>query len=346
MLYTNQTASELDGYRCTSSGIFEAQTSIWMKINFVFTFPLIFITFYTSIFAYRRLKYRNVYSSGTQFILYAVLFNANLNQLVYCVIRIRHLFQIINYSSDPCLIEFHSTECFYDNSLYMFSNYFATWLVCSLTFDRFLAFYARKLYVEQEKSKRIAMMLVAGAILFTLIGHALIYFGVNRAGYVPSCQYPPHLALNGFAIMTNLKIMFTIANCVVIVVLLFLIIRKDRIIRQSVYDTNTRYSSYENVLTTKSVLIIAVAQLFFSCLSSVAVTIVRTFEAGMSEYTYHILTQYVTGLLYGNLSIPILIYLKTTQCVQLRHRRISKMTKQPDVLESRMLSLKNMWEKE
>ncbi|ULT93285.1 hypothetical protein L3Y34_003043 [Caenorhabditis briggsae] len=126
---------------------------------------------------------------------------------------------------------------------------------------------------------------------------------------------------------------------------LYFIIRQDKRIRHTVYDTSTRYSSFENVLTTKSVLTIAVTQLFFSCLSSIAVTIVRHFEKGMTEYTYHILTQYVAGLLYGNLSIPILIYLKTTQCIRYRRQKITKMTLEPDLMESRMISLKAMWEK-
>ncbi|EGT35524.1 CBN-SRA-30 protein [Caenorhabditis brenneri] len=345
MQYTNQTAEELELYRCTSSGIFQAQNSIWMKINFAFTFSLILLTFVISIKAVQVLKFRNVYSTGTQFLLYVILVNVNFNQLVYMVIRIRHLQKILSFSKDPCLIEFHNSECYYDNHLYMFSNYLATWLVCSLTFDRFLAYYTSKLYDDKRNSKRIGVMLVVGSLFFTLLCHLYIFYGVPRAGYVPSCQYPPQLALDTFQLATILKIVFTLFNCFVILLLLLVVVRKDRRIRHRNYDTNTRYFSFENVLTTKSILTIAVTQLLFSCLSSVAVTLVRHFEGGMSEYLFHTLTQYVTGLLYGNLSIPILIYLKTSQCITDRHKRITRMTLEPDLMESRMISLKKMWEK-
>lgn len=88
-MYTNQTAEELETWRCTSDGIFKSQNSIWMKINFVFVFILIFLTFYLSFKAARVLKNHNVYSKGSQILLMITLLNANLNQLIFLEIRVK-----------------------------------------------------------------------------------------------------------------------------------------------------------------------------------------------------------------------------------------------------------------
>ncbi|CAA22070.3 G-protein coupled receptors family 1 profile domain-containing protein [Caenorhabditis elegans] len=343
-MYTNQTATELELFRCTSSGILEAMNSIWIKINFFLSTSIILLTFFASIYAVRVLKFHNVYSSGTQFLLFSLLISVNFNQMVYLVIQVRLQIQIWKYSDDPCQIEFPSTECYYDNSLYMFTSYLVTWLVFSLTFDRFLAFCLLKLYSKPQISRNVSKVLVGMSLIFTFIGHILVYGGVSRAGYVPTCQYPPQLALGAFQKMTHLKIVFTILNCVVILILLCFIVKRDRRICHSIYDTNTRYSSFENVLTTKSILVIAVTHLIFSCLSSVAVTIARAFEIGLSEYTFHTMTQFIAGPLYGNLSIPVLIYRKTSQCIEYRRKTIIKLTTQADEVDSRMMSLKKMWE--
>ena len=150
-MYTNQTAEELDLMRCTSEGIFKAQNSNWTKFVCILVFFLIFLTFFLSFKAAKMLKNRNIYSHGSQILLLSTLLNANLNQAVFLEIKvnvsslssvkvkyfqIRQLIHILINSKDPCKIEFRSSECFYDQSVYAFSNILSTALVSALTCDR------------------------------------------------------------------------------------------------------------------------------------------------------------------------------------------------------------------
>uniref|UniRef100_A0A8R1DXQ2 Uncharacterized protein n=1 Tax=Caenorhabditis japonica TaxID=281687 RepID=A0A8R1DXQ2_CAEJA len=87
-MYTNQSAEELEEMQCTSEDMLKAQNSIWMKINFAFTYIIIFATFVMSVVAAKILKLRNVFSNGTRFLLLITLLNANVNQAVLLEIRV------------------------------------------------------------------------------------------------------------------------------------------------------------------------------------------------------------------------------------------------------------------
>ncbi|CCD68192.1 Serpentine receptor class alpha-27 [Caenorhabditis elegans] len=341
-MYTNQTAEELETWRCTSDGIFKSQNSIWMKINFVFVFILIFLTFYLSFKAARVLKNHNVYSKGSQILLMITLLNANLNQLIFLEIRIRHLVHIFINSEDPCKIEFHSPECTYDQTIYAFTSVMSTGLLSALTFDRFFALYASTVYVRNSKDS--AYMLITVSIIVTVIVHIRTYGGVSRAGYVPSCTYPPQLSLNTYQVVNNAIFWIIMANCVLTIAVLLLNIYKDKRIKKSVFDTKTRYNSFENVLTTKAICSVTSTQFVFLSFSTAALAIIRTLEAGMSEEVFHINIQYINGGVYGNLSIPVLIYLKTNQCILQRRKSIDKMTNHTGTVDSHISSLKTAWE--
>lgn len=88
-MYTNQTAEELEEMRCTSDGIFKAQNSVWMKVNFGLTYILIVLTFGFSVKAAKILKSHNVYSNGSLVLLLFTLMNANLNQAIFLEIKVR-----------------------------------------------------------------------------------------------------------------------------------------------------------------------------------------------------------------------------------------------------------------
>uniref|UniRef100_A0A8R1DWE4 Uncharacterized protein n=1 Tax=Caenorhabditis japonica TaxID=281687 RepID=A0A8R1DWE4_CAEJA len=135
-MYTNQSAEELEEVKCTSDAVFKVQKSIWMKVNFVFTFLIIISTFVMSVMAAKILKLRNVFSNGTRFLLMVTLLNANINQASMFEIRLRHLYRVLMYSDDACKISFHSPDCAYDQSIFAFTTNLSTLLVCALTFDR------------------------------------------------------------------------------------------------------------------------------------------------------------------------------------------------------------------
>ncbi|CAI2343553.1 unnamed protein product [Caenorhabditis sp. 36 PRJEB53466] len=341
-MFTNQTAEELEAMRCTSEGIFNAQNSVWMKINFGLVYLVALITFFLSVKAAKILKCHNVYSNGTQFLLMSTLFNANLNQAVYFEIRIRHLVHVLIHATDPCQIEFHTPDCTYDHSVFAFTSVLSTWLVCALTCDRLLALFLRNFYCNN--SKGISLFLISLAVILSLVVHSITYFGVSRAGYIPACYYPPQLSLNTFQTMNDANFAFTMFNCVLTVFILLASLYKDRRIRQSVYETKLRYASFENLLTTKAICSITSTQFVFLSLSAAAVAIVRFCEAGLAEDVYHITVQYVTGILYSNLATPILIYTKTNKCIEQRRKSIGKMRQQTNHVDTHISSLRKMWE--
>ncbi|EFP07796.1 CRE-SRA-27 protein [Caenorhabditis remanei] len=357
-MYTNQTAEELDLMRCTSEGIFKAQNSNWTKFVCILVFFLIFLTFFLSFKAAKMLKNRNIYSHGSQILLLSTLLNANLNQAVFLEIKvnvsslssvkvkyfqIRQLIHILINSKDPCKIEFRSSECFYDQSVYAFSNILSTALVSALTCDRFIAFLFSHIYPMH--SKIVSIFLLFLSMFFTLLIHLHTYGGVSRAGYVPSCQYPPQLSLDAFDIVNSINFWFILVNCALTVVILLLNFNRDKKVKKSVFDTKIKYNSFENLLTTKAICSITFTQFAFLSFSTGAVTIISSIEAGISEEVFHIVAQSLTGLVYANVSIPVIILLKTKQCIEQRRISIDKMTTSTNHADYYMTSLRASWEK-
>lgn len=123
-------------------------------------------------------------------------------------------------------------------------------------------------------------------IIVTVIVHIRTYGGVSRAGYVPSCTYPPQLSLNTYQVVNNAIFWIIMANCVLTIAVLLLNIYKDKRliifyfeklfennqfrIKKSVFDTKTRYNSFENVLTTKAICSVTSTQFVFLSFSTAA----------------------------------------------------------------------------
>ncbi|EGT48122.1 hypothetical protein CAEBREN_18505 [Caenorhabditis brenneri] len=340
-MYTNQTAEELELMRCTSEGIFRAQNSIWLKLNCGVVYLLAFLTFILSYKAAKFLKDHNVYSHGSQILLFSTLLTANINQAIFLEIKIRQLIHVLTYSNDPCQIEFHSPDCIYDQTIYSFTNVLSTALGSALTYSlpTLLSI------ITTGILNQLVWLDIYLQVLFSLIIHLYTYAGISRAGYVPSCQYPPQLSLDTFESVNKATFWFIMANCLLTIVILLLNIQKNNKIKISIFVTKVRYNSFENLLTTKAICSISSTQFAFLSLSTAAVSVISTIEAGISEEVFHLVAQSLTGLVYANLSIPILILFKTNKCIEKRRKSIDKMTNNTNEADYYMSSLRASWEK-
>ncbi|CAI5441130.1 unnamed protein product [Caenorhabditis angaria] len=341
IMYTNQTAEELDKQRCTSQGKFLALTSFLMRFNYIFTFSIIFLTIFMSFKAVKLLIKRNIFSNSTRILLLSILFNANLYQLNMFEIRTRSFYRSFVYSNEPCQIEFHSSECFLDQTIYSFTNVLYALLIFCLTIDRFISLQFSKFYEKINES--LAIFCVLLSIITAILINIWQFSDIPLVGYVPQCFYSPQLGLNRFDDINNYTIIFIMFNLFITLSILCGNLRKDRLIRTTSFDTKSKYQSFESLQTTKSICTMIFTQFLFLSLLSISASLIRHFESSMSEQTFHEFVPFIIGVVYGNLSIPCLIIYKTNQVIENRRKSIGSMTTTSHNVDSHMHSLKSMW---
>lgn len=148
-------------------------------------------------------------------------------------IQIRQIYRSIVFDEDHCHILFNSSECVFELYFYYMTNYFSTYSVFSLTFDRFqrhsnflkiwcntyrlIACYFPKLYIKTENLITITLLIIQFSL--TVGTHFYAYLGVPLAGYVPMCSYPPQLAIR---FDTVNKVRTLVMSCCIVVTLTIL----------------------------------------------------------------------------------------------------------------------------
>ncbi|CAL2032478.1 unnamed protein product [Caenorhabditis brenneri] len=255
-------------------------------------------------------------------------------------IRIRQFYRSILNNGDRCQIQFHSSECLIELYFYYITNYFSTYSVLSLTFDRYLSYKFPSFYFSNQYLVSIGLILIQ--FILAIGTHLIGFFGVPLAGYVPMCTYPPQLATH-FDAINKFRTLIMVLSIVITIFIFYLNAKNERKIHHKSYNTKTRYTAFENMTTSKSVCTLIIVQ--FSCImiSSFGVTIIRKFEYLMSQEMYHTIIPFLPGVTYANLCLPIVIHYTTKRTIRNRKNKIEEMTSTNGDQDTHMKWLTEVW---
>ncbi|CAI2343561.1 unnamed protein product [Caenorhabditis sp. 36 PRJEB53466] len=184
-------------------------------------------------------------------------------------------------------------------------------------------------------------------IAFQIVGACLVlfwvFYNVPFVGYVPTCVYPPQASLirfyktNVYRLIALFLILFAS-----LVVLLVNRNREKRMIH-IVYDTESRYKSYENFLTTRAVCLIIFSQIGCLASTSLGTGIIHMYELQMSESLFHFLVACMTGVTYSNFFLPIVICQQNSQIINRRRTTIGLLRQEKRTPEGHFISLGEAW---
>uniref|UniRef100_A0A1I7TUY9 G_PROTEIN_RECEP_F1_2 domain-containing protein n=1 Tax=Caenorhabditis tropicalis TaxID=1561998 RepID=A0A1I7TUY9_9PELO len=336
----NKTAEQLDGEVCAPDGLHRALTSSLMKINSAFITSVIILSYVYSYKALKTLLRQNIFSNCTRIILIVCSINSIIHQTTMMEIRIRQTTRSITRYDSPCGIQFHSSECIIELYLYYITNFFSTYSVFSLTFDRFISYKFPSFYLS--KQTKIAVVLLFIQLCLALGTYCFGFLGVSYAGYVPMCTYPPRLAKN-FDTINTFRTVIMVASIAITLIILYLSVKIERKIHQENYNTKTRYNAFENMTTSKSICVMIILQFVCIIISSFGVTIIRSFEYLIPQEIYHTIVPFLPGVTYANLCLPVVIYYTTKRTIRRRKNKIGEMTSTNGNVESHIKWLKETW---
>ncbi|CAI2343569.1 unnamed protein product [Caenorhabditis sp. 36 PRJEB53466] len=319
----NLTAEQLDEQVCASDGLYKALTSPIMKLNCLFIIFVILLSYYFSYKALRTLIHQNIFSECTRLILLVGSINSIAHQTTMMEIRIRQIYRGFVCEENRCQIQFHSSECVYELYFYYITNFFSTFSLFSLTFDRLIAHFWSNIYSSHQKLIPFSLLLLQ--LILAVSTHLYGFLGVSLAGYVPMCTFPPQLA-NNFDTINRFRTYIMLFCIGITVFILIFSMKAEKRIHNQVYDTNTRYMAYENVMTTKTVCLIIISQFLCIIISSYGITIIRNLQSAIPEDIFHTIVPFLPGVTYANLCLPIVICYKTKETIRRRKSTIGEMT--------------------
>ncbi|EFP07791.1 CRE-SRA-31 protein [Caenorhabditis remanei] len=251
---------------CTTEAIRSTLTSPFMMSNHCFILLVILVSFFATNLALQKLYGRNIFPNSTRILLCSAIANGVIHQLTVAEIRLRTIFRALVYGSDACAIQFHSSECIIEQNIYYYTNFFTSLCCISLYFDRL--FSTNSKHFQQNYKFFVVLFLVFQSIIPIFLLH-LVYYNVTYTGYVSMCNYPPPSIGSKFYIFNRFR--FCVLGLFFILSFLTFISnrKQEKRMIHRVYDTISRYKSYENLLATKAVCIIIIAQII--CLATTAI---------------------------------------------------------------------------
>nr|pir hypothetical protein F28C12.3 - Caenorhabditis elegans [Caenorhabditis elegans] len=257
------------------------------------------------------------------------------------IVTIRQIYRSIVYAAEPCKLLYLSSDCVFELHFYYLTNYFSTYSVFSLTFDRLISHYKSKFYHINQYF--IAISLLVFQLFLTLLSFYIAFYGVPLAGYIPMCTYHPALSVY-YSTINNVRTGVMVSCIIVTIFVYYLSVNLEKRIQKTSYSPGERYSAYENVTTSKSVCILIVLQ--FSCImiSSFGVNLLMMSEKSMSEKVFHTIVPFLPGVTYANLCLPLVIFIQTTLTIRTRKMRIAVMTSMYGDVKDHMNRLKKSWE--
>ncbi|CAB07598.2 Serpentine receptor class alpha-17 [Caenorhabditis elegans] len=331
----------LESLKCASEGMVKAMTSTTMKLNFVFIATVIFLSFYFAGLAIQALLRNNIFSNSTRHILIVCLLNSIVHQAVTLETRIHQVYRSFVYSSEPCRLLFHFTECEVELYFYYLTNYFSTYAVFSLTFDRLVSHYKPKYYFSHQYYVSNSLLIIQ--LLLSLSTYYVGLYGVPLVGYAPICYYTPRLAVN-FSKINDFRTATMVFCIIVTIFIYYLSVKSEKQIHRTSYSPGERYIACENVATSQSVCILIVLQFACIMLSSFGVNYIRARESLMSEENFNKIAPFFPGVTYASLCLPLVIYFKTKLTIRNRKLRIGVMTSMYGDVGDHMNRLKKSWE--
>ncbi|CAB07600.1 Serpentine receptor class alpha-20 [Caenorhabditis elegans] len=338
----NKTAEELvESLRCASEGLTNALTSITVKVSFVFLATVILLSYYFAVLAIRALWNNNIFSNSTRLILIVCLLNSVVHQSTMMEIRIRQVYRSFVYSSEPCRLPFHFTDCEVELYFYYLTNYFSTYSVFSLTFDRLISYFFPKCYISYPYQVSISLLIIQ--LVFTLGTYYFGLYGVPKLGYVPICNYAPRLATN-FVKINDFRTTIMVFCIIVTIFIYYLNVKSEKQIKRTSYSLGEQYLARENVATSQSVCILIVLQFVCISVSSFGVNYIKSIKSTLSDEEYNKIAPFVVGVTYANLCLPLVIYFKTKLTIRKRRIRIGVMTSVYGDVGEHINRLKKSWE--
>ncbi|CAB04701.1 Serpentine receptor class alpha-23 [Caenorhabditis elegans] len=338
----NKTAEELlDSLKCASDGLASALTSVTLKFNCAFISTIVLISYCFSWLAIQALWNNNIFSNSTRLILIVCLLNSVVHQTTVMETRITQIYRSIVFASEPCEILFRSSECEIELYFYYLTNYFSTYSVFSLTFDRLISHYKSKYYHMHQYF--IAISLLVLQFLLAILSFYIAYHGVPLAGYVPMCNYYPKMAVHHITI-NDVRTVVMVSCIIVTGFAYYLSVKSEKQIQKCSYSPGERYSAYENVTTSQSVCILIVLQFSCTMISSFGVNLLLMMQEAVSEETFTKVGAFLPGVAYANLCLPLAIYFKTKLTIQNRKLRIAVMISMYGDVGEHIARLKKSWE--
>ncbi|EFP07790.1 hypothetical protein CRE_26258 [Caenorhabditis remanei] len=236
---------------CASEDLLNALTSPLMIFNHFFILSVIFAGFVVSRFAIRKLLNQNVFPTCTKILLLTSVINGIIHQGITAVIRVRTVVRAIRFANDPCSILFLTADCFVDGIVYYHTNLFSSIVCISLFLDRLLSSNPRSFYNSFQTTATVIFIILQIGIPILLI--YWIFYDSAYTSYVAMCNYPTATASVKFFYVTSTRL-YVLGFVLVISVILFIKnSKKEKQMVHNVYDTESRYNTYENYLATKAI---------------------------------------------------------------------------------------------
>ncbi|CCD68198.1 Serpentine receptor class alpha-29 [Caenorhabditis elegans] len=331
---------------CASEDVKNALTSPIMMLSHGFILMIIVVSFITTALAVQTLWYKNVFPFCTKNLLLSAIVNGIFHQSTVAEIRLKTVYHLIRYSNAPCSILFQSSDCFYDNFLYYQTALFSSFYCVSLFLDRLFSLNPRSFYNSHQTLGFIVFLILQ--IICPIAIQFWTFHDSDYTSYVPMCNYPPASSVSGtkfyFINDSRIIIMGTIFMCS-----LFLYIhnksREKRMIF-NVYNTDSRYKSYENFLATRAVCIIIFSQITCLGITSFVPSIFNQFRQSISPDWFHLILAFMAGATYSNFFLPLIVIYETQLIIAHRHKLIKKLKSQKEEFSDHFASLDFVWERE
>ncbi|CAL2032455.1 unnamed protein product [Caenorhabditis brenneri] len=330
---------ELPG-KCASPELLSSLSSSLIMTNHCFILIVIVISFFATFFALQKLKKQNIFPNCTRTLLWSAIFNGVVHQLTVAEIRIKTIFRTISYVSEPCSIQFQSTECIVENSVYYYTNLFTSLCCISLFFDRLFS-------IHSKYSKNYKWIIITFLVFQTVAPIFIlywVYYGAQYTGYVAMCNYPPGLTARRFYIMNNFRL-YILGTFFFLSLALFCYnkIQEKRTVHK-VYDTKSRYNTYENLLASQVVCIIVSVQAACLVITATGTEKIHTWSDIIPYSLVAPLTGFMTGLTYSNFFLPIIICYQTNRIIKRRYCKIKKVRKEKSKFLEHFAALDRLWQ--
>uniref|UniRef100_A0A8R1DFY4 Uncharacterized protein n=1 Tax=Caenorhabditis japonica TaxID=281687 RepID=A0A8R1DFY4_CAEJA len=338
----SQNTEKFDEGKCATEGVHSALTSWLLMANHAFLLTVTVASFLLTINAFRMLWRHNIFPNCTRILLLSALTNGVIHQCTMAEIRVRAIIHAITYSSDPCSIQFHASECIAENIFYYFTNIFSSNCLVSLFIDRLLSLRLHSAYSNHQILAAIFFMFFQmGSSVVTML---YVFSGDMLTGYVPMCFYPLPSILKQFYWMNEFRMYGLVVVFVLSLAILFHNKHRENRMIHNVYDTESRYKSYESVLTTGAVCIIISTQVVCLVFASAGTALLHNLKTKISEPLFHSLLPFLAGLTYSNFFLPIIISTRTQQIINQRYKAIGRITLQREGFDEHFAALDISWE--
>ncbi|CAP25055.1 Protein CBR-SRA-31 [Caenorhabditis briggsae] len=326
------------GGKCASEVIQMTLRSALMMFNHIFILLVITASFFVNVFTVKKLYNHNIFPEGTRILLWSAIGNGCIHQITVAEIRLITIYRVLVHGSDRCTILFPSSGCVYEQYFYYYTNFFTSFCCISLFFDRLLS---TNCIAYQYKYKFFVMIFLTFQTILPLFILIWVYSNGNTDGYVAMCNYPPMSVAWKYFYINRLRLVILGTFFILSICIFYYNKNVEKKIIHKIYDTVSRYKSYENVLATKAVCIIIVSQTACLVITATGTEQIRKF---FSPTMMDPLTGFMTGVTYCNFCLPIIILYQTSQIIQRRKRAIHELTDQTkDSSNEHFISLRNAW---